>query len=174
MKMKTLKGSLTAVLVSGLLAGCFGSNGADPVVRDIPRDEAWRTINVNLHEVSPEWDAANPFPEDPLSPPPSMTGCATGKNSLATGPPWSLRVEQTLLEPTPSEVQDIERGFAALERRGYSAVKKPSGSPANRKVANDSGYFVLLRVDATADGTQTYELISVSSCIRFEGDDQYS
>jgi hypothetical protein len=131
-------------------------------------------INNNLHDVVPSWDPSYPFPEDPLSPPPNMTGCATGKNSLASGPPWSLRVSKRLLEPTSLEIEEISRGFAALGSRDYSFFENPTnGNPENKWIENDAGYAVQLWVDVERDGTRSYELVSSSSCIRFEGDDKY-
>ena len=173
--MKTLVISVSTLLLSGVLAGCYDYNDEHTTVREIPRDEAWRTINVNMQYVLPEWDPDIPFPEEPLDPPPSMSGCATGKNSLATGPPWSLRVEGRLIEPDRLEIDAIDAGFTALESRGYAPVAiSPDGSPENKRVENDAGYVVLLWIDFEADGRRSYELISSSSCIRFVGDDQYN
>lgn len=175
MIMKALVISVSTLLFSSLLAGCYDYNDADPTVREIPRDEAWRTINVNMQYVLPKWDPEIPFPEEPLDPPPSMSGCTTGKNSLATGPPWSLRVEGRLIEPDRLEIDAIDAGFTALESRGYAPVAtSPDGSPENKRVQNDAGYVVSLWIDDEADGRRSYELISVSSCIRFDGDDQYN
>ena len=166
--------SLAGLLLAGLVSGCYDYNGAEPEVREIPRELAWRTVNVNMHEVLPEWDPDYPFPEEPLSPPPNMTGCATGKNSLATGPPWSMRVETTLTEPDALETDRIHRGFAALEGRGYALIEKiPGSSSADKRAENDVGFFVSLRLDTASDGSRMYELISVSPCIRFDGDSQY-
>lgn len=164
-----------AVAAILLLAGCYGDNDAEGQTRDIPRDEAWRVINSNLHQVVPSWDPNYPFPENPLSPPPNMTGCTTGKNSLASGPPWSLRVAQSLLEPTPVEIEEISKGFAALEARNYSYFDNPTKlHPENKWIENDAGYAVQLWVDVEQDGARSYELVSSSSCITFEGDDQYN
>ena len=174
MIMKTRPVVLMAVVAVLLLAGCYSYNDAEVQVRDIPRDKAWRVINNNLHEVVPSWDPNYPFPENPLSPPPNMTGCTTGKNSFASGPPWSMRVAQSLLEPTPLEIEQINMGFAALEARQYSYFDNPAKlNSENKWIENDAGYAVQLWVDVGQDGTRSYEVISSSSCIRFDGDDQY-
>ena len=48
MIMKTRPVVSMAVAAILLLAGCYGDNDAEGQTRDIPRDEAWRVINLSL------------------------------------------------------------------------------------------------------------------------------
>ena len=83
-------------------------------------------------------------------------------------------MESTLTEPDALEIDWIHRGFAALEGWGYALTEKsPGSSSADKRAENDLGYFVSLRLDTASDGSRLYELISVSPCIRFDGDNQY-
>ncbi|PZU02260.1 MAG: hypothetical protein DI630_09140 [Gordonia sp. (in: high G+C Gram-positive bacteria)] len=85
-----------------------------------------------------------------------------------------MRVEKTLTEPDPLETDRIHRGFAALVGRGYALTEKiPGSSSADKRAENDFGYFVSLRLDTASDGSRLYELISVSPCIRSDGDNQH-
>ncbi|MEO9329043.1 hypothetical protein [Gordonia aurantiaca] len=141
---------------------------------EMPLDAAWRTVNQNLQVIFPEWDAAQPFPDEPPSEPEILRGCSTGSNSLADGPPWSVR-NQTDVDylGDPAVRAQVDRGFTALEARGFQPVDYgPKDAPQERKVADDNGFVVVLMVSWRNEDVWT--ISSFSPCITFPGDEKYS
>ncbi|MEE4025080.1 hypothetical protein V1Y59_18490 [Gordonia sp. PKS22-38] len=152
-------------------AACYNYGEPEVVIRDMSLDATWRTVNANLHELVPDWDANRPFPEHPLDWPATLVGCEIGDDSRLTGPPWSVSVETELIDLEQSELADIDRGLDALAAQGYVSGKVGSSeSTEDRHVENGEGFSVHLRAD---EQSGTYQVVSVSPCIRFDGDDKY-
>lgn len=173
--MTSIRNAVGVLAAVAVLTACNPFHDPGPTVHQIARDDAWRTVNANLAILVPDWDAAAPFPESPLSPPAVMRGCSQRKDGLASGPPWSLRVGTTLESPTPQAIAAVDRGRKTMEERGYRGeAVNPQAPPGFRRFENDRGYFVGIFAHQDVDGAQTYELISVSPCIRFPGDDDYA
>lgn len=97
-----------------------------------------------------------------------------GCNSLADGPPWSVRNENdidSLGDPTLRA--QVDRGFDALVERGFEPVDiGPKKAPEARSVRNDAGFGVVLMVSWR--GSDMWTVRSSSPSITFPGDEEYS
>ncbi|MCX2755973.1 hypothetical protein [Gordonia sp. 4N] len=163
-----------AICLIGITGGCEGSIRAEKPSLEMPVDVAWRTVNQNLNELVPVWQVALPFPEQPMTHPEKLHGCSTGKNSLVDGPPWSVRSETNVDYYEPTTRSQVDRGFSVLESRGYKPIEIARKNSADeRKVTNDEGFSVVLTRSIVSYGPP-WTVTSLSPCITFSGDEQYS
>ncbi|GAC68606.1 hypothetical protein [Gordonia soli] len=167
-------GLLSASIAAlALVSACGGDDELH--VADISKDQAWHTVNTNLHSVLPDWPTNTPFPEDdPTGPLNGLKGCKSEPPSyMASGPPWSVRVEATLSTPTASEKDEINRGLDTLLTQGFTEMPgNDTTEPDERAVTNTDKYVVSVNISSNT-GSPEYSVSSSSPCIRFPGDDKY-
>lgn len=164
--MKRLKSVIVVLALIVTLAGCFSPSKNEPAI-DISRKELWRTINVNLHEVDPEWVVTD-WPDVVVR----RSGCGFDSSTwMPEGPPWQYEVSAWARDPSQGYLDTVQRGLDALAQKGFTVAPPPRpDDPRDRNATDSRGFHVDVRFTDESDGGLRVDLWSWSPCVRHPGE----